>query len=262
MRKLPIKLLIDADVYAYKAASAVEKNITFDGDNFIRCTSLSEAQGVFEETLLHLREKFGNAGYILAFTDGENFRKTLLPSYKAHRKVSDRPVVLEALKEQLMEEHPFYVRDGLEADDVLGILSTSTKIFPDHRRIIVSVDKDMKSIPGEFYDSKEDRLHTITKEAAEYWHCMQTLMGDSTDGYSGCPGIGPVKAEKILEEEVHGGYEKLWPLVVETFEKAKLTEEDALLQARMARILQVNNYDFKKKEVKLWEPPKTTKPPK
>lgn len=31
-----------------------------------------------------------------------------------------------------------------------------------------------------------------------------------------------------------------------------MTKEDALLNARMARILRAEDYDFKKKEVKLW----------
>ena len=36
--------------------------------------------------------------------------------------------------------------------------------------------------------------------------------------------------------------------------EAGLTEEDALVQARVARILRANEYDFGTGEVKLWEP--------
>jgi DNA polymerase-1 len=38
------------------------------------------------------------------------------------------------------------------------------------------------------------------------------------------------------------------------FKKAKLTEADALLQARLARILRNTEWDFDKSEVKLWPP--------
>jgi len=45
-----------------------------------------------------------------------------------------------------------------------------------------------------------------------------------------------------------------WPSVVEAYKKAKLTEEDALMNARCARILRASDWDFKKEEVKLWTP--------
>ena len=39
-----------------------------------------------------------------------------------------------------------------------------------------------------------------------------------------------------------------------TNEKQGLTEEDALLQARVARILRDGEYDYNKEEVVLWKP--------
>ena len=38
------------------------------------------------------------------------------------------------------------------------------------------------------------------------------------------------------------------------FHKAGLTEEDALVQARVARILRADDYNFKNGEITLWEP--------
>ena len=58
------------------------------------------------------------------------------------------------------------------------------------------------------------------------------------------------KAEKIFEEK---GY--TWQAVVETFVEKELTEEDALVNARLARILQTSDYDHKNKEPILWTPP-------
>ena len=39
------------------------------------------------------------------------------------------------------------------------------------------------------------------------------------------------------------------------FKDKELTEEDALVNARLARILTVDDYDFENKKPKLWTPP-------
>jgi DNA polymerase-1 len=75
------------------------------------------------------------------------------------------------------------------------------------------------------------------------------MAGDNTDGYAGVPTIGVKRAEKIFEEK---GY--TWKAVVETFEEKGMTEEDALVNARLAKILTADDYDFKRKEPKLWSP--------
>jgi DNA polymerase-1 len=45
-----------------------------------------------------------------------------------------------------------------------------------------------------------------------------------------------------------------WQTVVNTYEKAGMTEEDALLNARMAFILRDGYYNKETKEIKLWTP--------
>ena len=80
---------------------------------------------------------------------------------------------------------------------------------------------------------------------------MQTLTGDVTDNYKGCPGVGPKGAEKILAGlEV----EEMWPAVLEKFEKAGLFKEEALVQSRIAHILHPSEYDVDTHEVRLWDP--------
>ena len=66
----------------------------------------------------------------------------------------------------------------------------------------------------------------------------QTLAGDSTDGYSGAPGFGVKTSQKFFEEN---GY--TWNSVLEAFGKKGLTEEDALMNARLAKILTADDYD-------------------
>ena len=46
----------------------------------------------------------------------------------------------------------------------------------------------------------------------------------------------------------------MWQSVIDAYKSKGYTEEDALRNARMARILRAEDYDFKNKEVKLWKP--------
>ena len=130
----------------------------------------------------------------------------------------------------------------MEADDTLGIYATK---YPGN--LIVSPDKDMRQIPGDLYDFKERVF--ITPEEGAKWHLIQTLAGDNTDGYSGVPGIGVKRAQAIFNEK---GYS--WKTVVETFVDKEMTEEDALVNARLARILTTDDYDHEKREPILWTP--------
>ena len=93
------------------------------------------------------------------------------------------------------------------------------------------------------------KLVEITPDEGARWHLIQTMAGDNTDGYSGVPGIGIKKAEKIFNEK---GY--TWQAVVETFVEKELTEQDALINAQLARILTTNDYDHEKREPILWKP--------
>ena len=105
----------------------------------------------------------------------------------------------------------------------------------------------MRQIPGKLYDFKE--TVNITPEEGARWHLIQAMAGDNTDGYAGVPGIGIKKAEKIFEEK---GY--TWKAVVETFVEKEMTEQDALINARLARILTTDDYDHERKEPILWQP--------
>lgn len=251
----PPILLIDGDVIAYQAAAASEKIICFDEDNCFPMASLEDAIVSAERRITNFRERFQATSYYLALTDAQYFRKEIYPSYKANRAGKPKPVCLSFLKNYLIKEHPTYVRPWLEGDDILGLLATTPKIIPEKgERIIISIDKDFKSIPGRFYDFNKDVDYQISPAEAAYHHMLQTLTGDTTDGYPGCPGCGPKTAEKLLADLTT--YEAMWLVVVAAYEKAGLSEETALTQARLARICQRGDYDFKKKEVKLWQPPK------
>jgi DNA polymerase-1 len=130
----------------------------------------------------------------------------------------------------------------LEADDAMGIHATSND-----ECVIVSPDKDMKQIPGTLYNL--DETFTIDKQSGWEWFLIQTLAGDSTDGYSGAPGFGVKTSVKFFSEH---GY--TWDSVVKAFESKGLTSDEALLNARLAKILTADDYDFKENRPILWTP--------
>jgi DNA polymerase-1 len=141
--------------------------------------------------------------------------------------------------------------ETLEADDVLGLLSTSKTLTG--KRTIVTIDKDLLTVPGLLWnpDKPDDGVVSTSEEEADYRHLLQTLTGDATDGYSGCPGVGPKTAEKMLADVEP---ELRWLRIVEAYEKAGFGAEEALRQARVARVLRRGEYDTKAKKVHLWTP--------
>ena len=194
---------------------------------------------------------------IFALSNYDNpFRKLVLPSYKSNRKATRKPVVWGELRAYLKDTYVWKEKPRLEGDDILGILATKQAVADKNReKIIVTIDKDLLTIPGLHYNMRKTELGVmeITQAQADKMHMIQTLTGDPTDGYKGCPKVGKVGAEKILGD-CEPTYEAMWPQVVKAYAAAGLSEEVALQQARVARILRAEDWDFKNERVKLWEP--------
>lgn len=247
-----VTLLIDGDVVAYKATAAVEQEIDWGDDLFTLHSEPDEAKRIIEEQIEGWAKRLDSSDVVVAFSDSKNFRHDVYPDYKGTRVGKRKPVAYKAVKAWMEGVWESYTRPNLEGDDVLGILATHPKAIRG-QKIIVSVDKDFKTIPGYFWNPDKDGDSPVfyDEDQADYWHMMQTLTGDKTDGYPGLPGCGPVKAAKLLDETPRADW---WKAVVLAYEKAGLTEADALVQARCARILRHTDYDYKKKEVKLWSP--------
>lgn len=261
MRKPPRKrvLLFDADIIAYQACATYQTVTKFldDENNVVFSTdpgNIEDAQSYVDEFITDVLEKLKAEDFVLAFSDPVlNWRKEILPTYKGNRDPSKKPLHLPELRAWMAEKWPrTYQKPKLEGDDALGIIATSGNSIVAGEKIIVSIDKDLRTIPGLVYRPGKDTAPLRVSEwEADHWHAMQTLMGDPTDFYKGCPGIGPKKAARILEDSTP---DTLWPKVLETFLEKGLTEEDALVQARVARICRRSEYDFDKQEVRLWVP--------
>ena len=237
-----MKILIDADFIVYKACAAAETEIDWGDDTILVTSKFSDAYNATKRELTKLENKFGTfTPMILFFSDSTNFRKKILPDYKGHRN-RKKPCGYKRVINKLKTEFEVILMPTLEADDAMGIYATK---HPGN--IIASPDKDMRQIPGKLYNF--DSVFTIDPDAGAKWHLIQSMAGDQTDGYSGVPGIGVKRAEALFKEK---GY--TWKTVVEAFKDKNLTEEDALVNARLARILTADDYDFDKKEPKLWSP--------
>lgn len=246
-------LLIDGDQFLYRACAACETEIRWDLENHVLTSNAKQAYELALGGIQKAIDRFQPASVRVAYTKTDSFRRDFYGDYKGNRLGVRKPMCYVEVREELEAVLPSKDIDGLEADDVMGIWATKglTDASKDaNNYIIVSDDKDLKTIPCQLY--RMGVLETITPEMAD-WHWMyQTLVGDTADNFPGCPGTGKVGAEKLLTGLTT--IDEMWPAVVGQFQKAGLTIEDALTQARLARILRATDWDATKKEVILWTP--------
>lgn len=271
-------ILLDADITAYQIAANHEEKFEFNGA-ITRVPDWVGAKIAINEVMEHIQDITGASQMVLFMTEGHNFRKDVLPTYKGNRNPDDRPVLLGEVRQYMKDHYKVITEPGIEADDLLGIHSTMP-----HKgeRVIMSADKDLKTIPALHWHHEMGMVEQVSQQDADLFFHEQILTGDPTDNYKGCPGVGKVAAQAMLNDpfkwvktsriltrgknkgkekiewikepvEVHN-FIDLWPCIVSAYEKVGLTEQDALVQARCARILRHGEYDFKQKKVKLWEP--------
>ena len=237
-----MNLLIDADFIVYKCCAACETEIDYGEDVIFVTSNFSDAYSAVKRDIDKIKSDFGGyATPILFFSDSVNFRKKISPDYKGHRN-RKKPCGYKRVIRNLKIEYDVIIMPELEADDAMGIYATA---HPGN--CIVSPDKDMRQIPGKLYNLT-DTVEVTAEEGAK-WHMIQTLAGDQTDGYSGVPGIGVKRAETLFNKQ---GYS--WATVVKAFVDKGLTEDDALMNARLAKILTLEDYDTKQRQPKLWTP--------
>jgi len=242
------KLLIDGDILIYKIATQNEIDTHWgDGLWTLHCDEkLCKAD--VDAQIEDLGAQLEADDYIVALTDSQNFRKDVLPTYKANRKDKRKPMVLNALRKYVMEKHNGVIWKNLEADDVLGIMATEPS---DEKRIIVSIDKDLKQIPA-LISVDGLVVNETPLKLADYWFMIQTLSGDAVDGYTGLPTVGIKTAEKLINKYTMVPVLDLWKIVVGLYKEKGFSEQEALQQARVARILRHGEYNKETGEVKLW----------
>lgn len=271
---------IDSDILIYKAAMLAETYTDWNDGTWTLEADMADAIDGFARQVEDIKEALDFVEgvdtihhYLSDHDRSRLYRKELLPTYKANRNSTRRPMLLVPLWEYVNTELDGRFIPGLEGDDMLGASQTEDSIC-------VSIDKDMLTIPGLHLNMGKPELGVFRQSEydADLFFYQQVLAGDATDNYSGCPGIGMKTAAKILEDEPHivvetrdyfvtgkrageekitwskqTGYYSVWETILSYYEKAGLTPEDALVQARMARILRPHELDKDNKAI-LWTP--------
>lgn len=249
-------ILIDGDIVAHRTLAAATTRLDF-GDGPTTHVDLQQAFRLVDHEVREALDHLGADRAVFAMSvEDAHWRRRVFEGYKSRRK-SEKPDGYREVVDYIHQTYRAHSWPPLEGDDVLGILATATRAGAacfgvTTRRIILSIDKDMRTLPCRLARSFRGEVETITEEEADYNHLYQTLVGDTMDDFPGCPGIGPVRAKRLLD--AHPDPYDRWHAVVRAFEKRGLTEDDALAQARCARILRWGEYDFEAQEPILWDP--------
>lgn len=279
-------LVMDGDWLVFQAMAGAEVETDWGDDIWsLQCDHAKAWESLTEtiQSYASRKKAWQGATIILAFTDDINWRKELVdPTYKENRKASRKPVGYREFLKRVWdcEDWTSILEPTLEGDDVMGIIGSGVHHFGYKKAVLVSCDKDFKTIPDcDFLWCTTGNILTQDLKTADYWHIFQTIKGDITDGYGGIPGWGDTAADFITEPFVEVQYEHefksgarkgttemrwkkrpleddetLWDAIVSIGAKAGMSESDIIKQGQMARILRYDEYDIENKEITLWTP--------
>lgn len=192
--------LIDGDLVAYRNAASAEN------EPLEIC--LSRVDSLIDTIM---RETSATE-YMVALSGETNFRYSIYPEYKAHRKDKQRPKWLPEAQQYLKDKYNAIEAVNCEADDLLGVWQCTLG----KDTIICTLDKDLRMIPGKHYSweirgtsklGKEwvrpsEIAHVTTYEATIHFY-KQLIIGDPVDGIKGIKGSGEKAAERILSNFIN-----------------------------------------------------------
>lgn len=178
-----MKLLIDGDIVTFRAAFSADS----ESSPHIACARADE--------MIDNMLEFNQATSAEVWLSGnDNFRYKIFPEYKANRITAKRPKHEMEVKDYLVRTWDAIWSNGCEADDMLGVRAMEIGV----ESTIATIDKDLDMIPGWHYNFVKGIRYFVTPKQAIRWFYYQLLVGDAADGIKGAPGIGPVKAERLL----------------------------------------------------------------
>lgn len=224
-----MKALIDADIVCYRIGFASQ-----DANEKIVLARTAE----FMEELVMKPWVGDYQGFL---TGSNNFRKEIAKTatYKGNR-TQERPVHYSLIREYLISAWGCIVVENQEADDAIGIAAYEFK--DPEEFVIMSIDKDLDMLRGWHYNFIKDVKYQIDEYEAIRNFYKQILTGDRVDNIVGLKGIGPKKADKILQDCLNE--KALYEAVLEAYDgdKERVLENGQLLWIR-------------RKEGELWQPP-------
>ncbi len=193
-------------------------------------------------------------------------RVEMFPEYKANRDETPEAIKIAVpyIEKILKAMHiPILVKEGYEADDVIGTLSKKAE-KEGYKTFMVTPDKDFAQLVSEnifmykprFGGGYETWGVPEVKENFEVEHPDQVIdflamKGDAVDNIPGLPGVGDKTAKKFLAQ--YGSIENLLAntheLKGKMKEKIEANKELGLLSKKLARIMldvpvEFNDHDF------------------
>ena len=238
--------LLDAYALIYRSYYAFIKNprINSKGQN-------TSAIVGFVNTLQEVLTKEQPTYLGVAFDPhGPTFRSEAFPEYKAQREATPEdirkavPIIKELLKAWNI---PILQVDGYEADDVIGTLATKAGT-QGVTTYMLTPDKDYGQLVKEnvfiFRPRHGGGYETMGPEEVKQKYGIPSttavidllaLMGDSTDNFPGCPGVGEKTAVKLLNE--FGSIEELLSRTSELKGALKTKVEEHVDDIKMSKFL-------------------------
>lgn len=204
----------------------------------------------FCNTLKEILDKEKPTYLGVAFDHGKTFRHEAFPPYKAQRQETPEDIKLSVpyIKQVLEAMNiPVLQADGFEADDVIGTLATEAgrqgidtyMLTPDkdYGQLIGPNVKMFRPRHGGGYDvigEKEVAAKYGIASASQVVDLL-ALMGDASDNYLGCPGVGEKTAVKLINQ--FGNTEELISHTDQLKGKMREKVEGAINDIKMAKYL-------------------------
>ena len=204
----------------------------------------------FCNTLKEILDKEKPTYLGVAFDHGKTFRHEAFPPYKAQRQETPEDIKLSVpyIKQVLEAMNiPVLLADGFEADDVIGTLATEAG-RQGIDTYMLTPDKDYGQLIGpnvKMYRPRHGGGYDVIGEkevAAKYGIAsasqvvdLLALMGDASDNYPGCPGVGEKTAVKLINQ--FGNTEELISHTDQLKGKMREKVEGAIDDIKMAKYL-------------------------
>jgi hypothetical protein len=239
---------IDADFIAYQVSA--ESNDEVQGLKPRK--SLEDMQNNAKRAAEHLMRCAGATSYHCHITPGGSDKggrsdQAVQQEYQSARKGRDKPEFLDVTRAYIGQELNGVVHLTQEADD--GMARANYDAEDRNLSVIVSMDKDLRMVPGLHYDFDTDTVIDVDKRFGHIWiddtkstktlkgwgtkfFWAQCLMGDAADTIKGLPAVSGRTVQGFTPTKAYQTVFQKW---VDEEDPAKRAALDAKLDAFYAK---------------------------